>query len=574
MTDIGGKYAQGLSGFPTPDAAGDTGAYLLFLFGDNPAIAQLLLGALEPLIYPYNWYLWGDMSTDDAAEYLKTVVQQAPYNLVDLNIQAPFWDEDSGDDAAAEAPRDEQTWYGTWDGETYTETLAYVFLTNFLSTLVSAQAAIKFLTIPRAFRVAIRQNPHGANLLLFLDGGLYKVINGYSPVDKVVEFLIASPGTELMLVVDNTHDPDSTPNSDGKYVVDVLRKRLAADEVTPTNVRYYGSTPVYQTTMDDGATWVSQPSADPRYSPTSYFPPLIHYDNIECDTAARMTAALHDAITLMCNVADAAQAVTGLLELILLPSGLVGWLLDLFFTVCNWIIDNGQDTILAAFTDAVYHSIECALYCAIEPDGSITQVKLDAAWEKIKAAHAGTVATVIDEVRFLFTDAIFSNAGVARSETGDCADCECPWVWEWDFTISDQGWEVYGGYGHYESGVGFQSDPVSTSYSLIMVNSQAITFTSQEVQLTVGYNVDPTGDGSKALGYGSHLGGSFTSAWIFTPIATPNPNTYDRVRSEDWVDALYINPSGGNSSIQATVMSLQMHGTGIVPAFTGGHQVS
>jgi len=417
-------------GYPTPTDIPIDSTCLNLAIPASAAWWGVYIGLILSLTDDDAWQqMEGGISRDDAAAQAQVIYEQAialaeTDQCTDI-IDAPFWDDTSGDDADDEATMETQTWYGAWDGETFTETLAYAFLTNFLSTLVGTGAAIKFLTIPRAFRVAVRQNPHGANLLLFLDGGLYKLINGYSPVDKVVEFLIASPGTELMLVVDSTHDPDSTPNGDGKYVVDVIRKRLAADEVTPATVRYYGDPPAYQTTTDGGATWVSQPTADPRYSPTSFFPPLSTYTGIECDTAARMTAALHDAITLMCNVADAAQAVTGLLELILLPSGLVGWLLDLFFTICNWIIDNGQATILAAFTDAVYHSIECQLYCRISPDGSITQAALDTAWEKIKTDHPGTVATTIDEIRFLFTDAIFSNAGVMRTETGDCIDCEC-----------------------------------------------------------------------------------------------------------------------------------------------------
>jgi len=450
-----GKFAPGLIGFPTPNTASGLDAYLLFLFND-PLWAQYILGACKPLGLEYNWYEAGDLLPAEASEAFRLIVEQAPYNLQNNKIQAPYWDEDSGDDADDEAEPADQTWYGQWDGETFVESLAYVFLTNFLSTLVSTGAAIKFLTIPRAFRVAIRQNPHGANLLLFLDGGLYKVINGYSPVDKVVEYLIASPGTELLLVVDDTHDPDATPNENGDYVVDVVRKRLSLEEVTDPNVRYNGTPPVYQTTQDGGTTWTDQPTADPRYSPTSFFPPLTPYSGIECDTAARMTAQLKDSITLMCNVGDAAQAVTGLLEIILLPEGLLGALLSLLFMICDWVIDEGQATILAAFTDAVYDDITCQLRCFIEPDGSITQSNLDAAWEQIKAAHAGAVSTVIDEIRFLFTDAVFSNAGVARTETGDCSACDaCDWFVEYDFTTHQLlGWNIYtdsfyGSYGGY-----------------------------------------------------------------------------------------------------------------------------
>jgi len=360
-------------------------------------------------------------------------------------VQAPFWDETSGDDADDTAPAGSQDWYGTWDGETFLETTAYVFLTNFLSTLIAPTAAIKFLTLPRVFRMAIRQNPHGANLLLFLDGGLFKVINGYSPFDRVAEFLIASPGTEMLLVHAGTHDEDATPDADGNYTIDVIRGRLAESDVAPTNIRFSGDPPVYQYSPDGGTTWVDQPASNPLHSRTALFPPLTPYEGIECDAAARMSAQLKDCITAMCTFADTAQAVTAILELILLPTGLVGMIWSLLFWICDQIIDQGQEVVLAAFTDAVYDDITCTLRCFIAPDGSISQSNLDAAWEKVKTDHAGTVATVIDEVRFLFTDVVFSNAGVGRTETGDCDACDsCGWIVEYDFTSGNtQGWQSY-----------------------------------------------------------------------------------------------------------------------------------
>jgi len=440
-----GKFAPGLKGFPTPNAADMSDAYLLFLFTDSTQ-AQWVLGALEPMVYEENWYQAGDMTPAEAAEVFRLIIEQAPYNLVGSDdIQAPFWDDEDGDDADDTEPAEDQEWYGRWDGESFTESLAYVLLTNFISGLVGTGAAIKFLTIPRAFRVAIRTNPHGAKLLAFMDGGLYAVINGYSIVEQVVETVIVSPGSELMLVVSDEHDPDATPNEDGEFVVNVVRGRLSADDVTPPNTRYYGTPPVYQTTTDGGVTWVDNPEADPRYNPAYLLPPMTPYSGLECDVAARMTAQLRDNINIMCEAADAAQAATALIGLFVLPTGLPGMLLDLFLAVCNWIIDNGQATILAAFTDAVYDDIQCILSCYIKDDGRITQESLDVAWDAVKAAHPGTVATVVDEVRFLFTDVTFTNAGVSRDETGDCSDCDpCDWFIEYDFTAgSTHDWGIY-----------------------------------------------------------------------------------------------------------------------------------
>jgi len=48
-----GKHAQGLRGFPTPEAASDLQSYLLFYFPDQEW-AQYVLGAVKALGYAYN----------------------------------------------------------------------------------------------------------------------------------------------------------------------------------------------------------------------------------------------------------------------------------------------------------------------------------------------------------------------------------------------------------------------------------------------------------------------------------------------------------------------------------------
>jgi len=52
----------------------------LFYFDDREW-AQFLLGAAKVLGDPFNWYEAGDMSTDEAAETFRLIVQDAPYNL-------------------------------------------------------------------------------------------------------------------------------------------------------------------------------------------------------------------------------------------------------------------------------------------------------------------------------------------------------------------------------------------------------------------------------------------------------------------------------------------------------------
>jgi len=104
-----GKNAPGLTGFPTPDNAAGIQAYLLFLFED-PLWAQYLLGAAKDLVFDYNWYQAGEMTTDEAAEAFRLIIEEAPYNRVPATVGTPFWDD--AEDVDDEMPADTQIWYG------------------------------------------------------------------------------------------------------------------------------------------------------------------------------------------------------------------------------------------------------------------------------------------------------------------------------------------------------------------------------------------------------------------------------------------------------------------------------
>jgi len=104
-----GKFAPGLRGFPTPNSASGLNSYLLFLFEDE-LWAQYILGACEPLTAEYNWYEAGDLLPEGASEFFREIVQQAPYNTIDTEIQTPFWDDE--EDVDDSAPPSEQIWYG------------------------------------------------------------------------------------------------------------------------------------------------------------------------------------------------------------------------------------------------------------------------------------------------------------------------------------------------------------------------------------------------------------------------------------------------------------------------------
>lgn len=77
---VGGKFAPGLRGFPTPNDVADDGGYIVFRIPKNNEWAGLILGAAQLLSYTYNYYQWGDMTPDEASEAFRVIVDQAPYN--------------------------------------------------------------------------------------------------------------------------------------------------------------------------------------------------------------------------------------------------------------------------------------------------------------------------------------------------------------------------------------------------------------------------------------------------------------------------------------------------------------
>jgi len=75
-----GKFADGLRGFPTPNYVPTDGGYIVFKLPKANEWAGLILGAAQELAKEYNWYQWGDMTPEEAAEAFREIVNQAPYD--------------------------------------------------------------------------------------------------------------------------------------------------------------------------------------------------------------------------------------------------------------------------------------------------------------------------------------------------------------------------------------------------------------------------------------------------------------------------------------------------------------
>lgn len=77
---MSGKNALGLRGFPTPSNQVSDDGYLLIYLPNENDWAGLVLGALEALTKPYNFYESGNLTPEQAAERWKSIVTQTPLN--------------------------------------------------------------------------------------------------------------------------------------------------------------------------------------------------------------------------------------------------------------------------------------------------------------------------------------------------------------------------------------------------------------------------------------------------------------------------------------------------------------
>lgn len=217
----------------------------------------------------------------------------------------------------------------------------------------------------------------------------------------------------------------------------IVRKKLSAQELTTPGVRYDPTSDTVQVLVD--GTWVSSPVADPRTSPAYVYPPLTTSDPA-CDASANMVAAIKhliDTATGTTTLVQMASALYALAVLIFPPllifDPLVIALVDIILTV-------GQTGVAGAFTATVYDHLLCYFRAHVDPaTGALDSAGLDAVRTDISDNEDGTVIVVTEGIFAIFGWVGINNAGASGHETGDCSDCDT-WCRLDDFTIEDYGW--------------------------------------------------------------------------------------------------------------------------------------
>jgi len=158
----------------------------------------------------WNWYKYGDLYPDEAAEAWKDIIvatyEDASASSCPAPIQTPYWDTSTDVDDSAEP--EVQTWYGYVSDldnptTTFVEDVAVWSFAGFLALAGTPAAAIAFLTVAPKFVVAIRRGDLGEIIRLYVDGSENAVIDtsGFSPGDIIQQPVVTSGGGSHSLLL-------------------------------------------------------------------------------------------------------------------------------------------------------------------------------------------------------------------------------------------------------------------------------------------------------------------------------------------------------------------------------------
>lgn len=236
----------------------------------------------------------------------------------------------------------------------------------------------------------------------------------------------------------------------------IVRKYLSPDEVSPPGLRYDPDCDCVQVSPDGGTTWTDDPGADPRHNP-AYLLPARTGGTARCDSAESAMQhfkSLVDGFIAGGTILGVVNLWVGLLFFI--PG--VNVLIALLLSIAEALFDTGVVVVDAAMTDPVYDQIKCILFCHMDDDGQVSAEQFTAINDEISSMIGGVPATVWSLVTSAWGEVGLSNAGASGEYTGDCDDCDCGWCHYFDFTASDFSFAPYGGlsiFGTYVPGSGF-----------------------------------------------------------------------------------------------------------------------
>lgn len=482
------------------------------------------------------------------------------------SVPIPYWDESNGDDSDDQQPSSIQEWYGYMEGANFVDTAAGWVFTGFVAATYGIEGAVQFATFLHNIRLFFRTADAGSivrvvvNEVLGLEVDTYSHEPGLLAVDLAIPYESASlraldpPAAAVMQIINTgTANPLATPNADGEFLMQIVRKELIENEGVPRNLRYrfddYNFNGV-EITLDGGATWTFTSEQDTRYGSSYLYAPV---GDDKCNAAYRCTARIKEQVDIFTETLEMLQYVALIITVIDKFMLETGFFIELITDVVGGVAALGEAAINASFTEEQYDLIRCAIFCHIADDGSLNSDQVWATWTQINDTCNTTVSTVIYAFWWIWGDVGWNNMAQTGSETGDCDDCAtCDWCKNLNFADSDYDFApMAANKGFWQSSSGWWSTAVGNP-----INAQYL-----EIQREFD---PPTVLKTAKITYGSHVYlTSGSGAWLEVETSTGTVTNLTGIINQNG-DPIYLNWSGNLSDIKYFRLRIQYNGGGNV----------
>lgn len=204
--------------------------------------------------------------------------------------------------------------------------------------------------------------------------------------------------------------------------MEIIRKELTPDEISPPGIRYNTGTDAFERFIN--GEWVETPETDPRRQ--NVFPP-VDTGSPSCDGAANIVVNLQGLIAGMtnavCTGADVALGAATLVTALYLLNVLFGLLMSLAMTLFAAALTAGCSEMEDTFTPTVWDQLKCILADKLDGDGRLTEATWAAAKSDITAKIGGTPAAILVGLFDIIGFGGLNSMAATGAETGDCSEC-------------------------------------------------------------------------------------------------------------------------------------------------------
>lgn len=245
-----------------------------------------------------------------------------------------------------------------------------------------------------------------------------------------------------------------------RLIVECVRQRMDLDcgcgcgDSLPKQYRYDENGKL-EVSLDGGQTWQDGSAYDERnlitvYPPAETLPAdsqCLYAENIKDEVKKQIETILNNLET-GGTVASAAAALLPLLVTIGFPAAPLAAFLILVYGLISVIVSVIATGVENSFDTAFWDEFQCMWFCVIQEDGEVTDAMIEVVKQNVADyfTPANPLATkaINDTMGILGAKALTNAARLGDSIlTSDCSGCDCgEWCYEFDFTLSDQGWEA------------------------------------------------------------------------------------------------------------------------------------